>query len=75
MCCHLTYPLLFVPPLDPIWAGFRLIPLAILALSNRMSWLVWRVRMVWFVGGGRLVGVVHDWVSPMFGLSLGSFDL
>jgi hypothetical protein len=31
--------------------------------------------VVWFVGYGRLAGVVHDWVSPMFGLSLGSFDL
>jgi hypothetical protein len=31
--------------------------------------------VVWFVGCGRLAGVVHGWVSPMFGLSLGSSDL
>jgi hypothetical protein len=37
---HLTFT--FVPPLDPIWAGLRLIPLAILASSNGMSWL-WAV--------------------------------
>jgi hypothetical protein len=32
--------LFFVPSLDPIWAGLRLIPLAILTPSNGMSWLV-----------------------------------
>jgi hypothetical protein len=32
--------LLFVSSLDPIWAELRLIPLVILAPSNRMSWLV-----------------------------------
>jgi hypothetical protein len=31
--------LFFVPSLDPVWAGLRLIPLAILAPSNEMSWL------------------------------------
>jgi hypothetical protein len=31
--------------------------------------------VVWFVGGGRLAGLVHGWVSPMFGLSLGIFEL
>jgi hypothetical protein len=31
--------------------------------------------VVWFVGYGRLAGVVHGWVSPMFGLSLDSSDL
>jgi hypothetical protein len=31
--------------------------------------------MVWFIGCGRLAGVVHGWMSPMSGLSLGSFDL
>jgi hypothetical protein len=40
-----------------------------------MSWLVWKLRVVSFVGGGRLAGVVHNWVSPMFGLSFGSSDL
>jgi hypothetical protein len=40
-----------------------------------MSWLVWRLRMVWFVGCGRLAGLVHGWVSPMFRLSMGSSDL
>jgi hypothetical protein len=32
--------LFFMPSLDPVWAGLRLIPLAILAPSNGMSWLV-----------------------------------
>jgi hypothetical protein len=67
--------LLFMPPLDPVWAGLRLIPLAILAPSNGMSCMVWRPRVVWFVGCGRLAGLVHGWVSPIFGLSLGSSDL
>jgi hypothetical protein len=31
--------------------------------------------VVWFVGCGWLAGVVHGWVSPMFGLSLDSFNL
>jgi hypothetical protein len=31
--------------------------------------------VVWFVGSGWLARVVHGWVSPMFGLSLGSFNL
>jgi hypothetical protein len=30
----------FMPSLDPVWAGLRLIPLTILAPSNGMSWLV-----------------------------------
>jgi hypothetical protein len=75
MCYHLIWPLLFRPPLDPVWTGLRLNPLAILAPSNEMSWLVWRLRMVWFVGCGRLAGLVHGWVSPMFRLSMGSSDL
>jgi hypothetical protein len=29
---HLAFT--FVPPLDPVWVGLRLIPLAILAPSN-----------------------------------------
>jgi hypothetical protein len=32
---HLAYT--FRAPLDPVWAGFRLIPLAILAPSNGMT--------------------------------------
>jgi hypothetical protein len=63
--------LLFVSSLDPVWAGLSLIPLAILASSNGMSWLVDRE----WSGCGRLARVVHDWVSPMIGLSSGSFDL
>jgi hypothetical protein len=35
---HLAFT--FVPPLDPVHVGLRLIPLAILASSNGMSWLV-----------------------------------
>jgi hypothetical protein len=31
--------------------------------------------VVWFVGCGQLARVVYGWVSPMFGLSSGSFDL
>jgi hypothetical protein len=31
--------------------------------------------VVWIVGCGWLAGVVHGWVSPMFGLSLGNSDL
>jgi hypothetical protein len=31
--------------------------------------------VVWFVDDGQLVGVIHGCVSPMFGLSFGSFDL
>jgi hypothetical protein len=31
--------------------------------------------VVWFVGCGQLAGVVYGWVSPMFELSSGSFDL
>jgi hypothetical protein len=67
-------PLLFVPSLDPVCARLRLIPLAILTPSNRMSWLVDRE---WsdLIGCGRLAKVVHGWVSPMIGLSSGSFDL
>jgi hypothetical protein len=63
-----------VPPLDPVWAGLRLIPLAILAPSNGMSWLVDR-EWSGVIGCGRLGRVVHGWVSPMFGLSLGISDL
>jgi hypothetical protein len=32
--------LFFMPSLNPVWAGLRLISLAILAPSNGMSWLV-----------------------------------
>jgi hypothetical protein len=63
-----------VPPLDPVWAGLRLIPLPILEPSNEMSWLVDREWSSLF-GCGWLAGVVCGWVSPMFGLSLGSSDL
>jgi hypothetical protein len=73
MSSHLDFT--FCAPIDLVWEGLRLIPLAILAMSNRMSQLVWRSRVVWFVCCGRLVGLVHGWVSPMFRLSLGSFDL
>jgi hypothetical protein len=31
--------------------------------------------VVWFIDCGRLAGLVHGWVSPMFVLSLGNFDL
>jgi hypothetical protein len=44
--------LFFVPSLDPVWAGFRLIPLAILAPSNVMSWLVDREWSGLLVVGG-----------------------
>jgi hypothetical protein len=44
--------LFFMPSLDPVWAGLRLIPLAILALSNRMSWLVDREWYGLLVVGG-----------------------
>jgi hypothetical protein len=66
--------LLFMSSLDPVWAGIRLIPLAILAPSNRISWLV---DQEWsnLIDYGRLDRVDHGWVSPMFKLSLGSFDL
>jgi hypothetical protein len=66
--------LLFVPSLDPVWAGLRLIPLPILALSNGISWLVDRE---WsnLIDYGWLARVDHGWVSPMFELSLGSFNL
>jgi hypothetical protein len=47
---HLT--LLFVPSLDPVWAGLRLIPLAVLAPSNGMSWLVDRGWSGLLVVGG-----------------------
>jgi hypothetical protein len=63
-----------VPPLDPVWAGLRLIPLAILAPSNGVSWLVDR-EWSSVIGCGWLGRVVHGWVSPMFGLSLGISDL
>jgi hypothetical protein len=52
----------------------RLIPLAILAPSNEMSWLVDR-EWSGLIGCERLARVVHEWVSPMIVLSLGSFDL
>jgi hypothetical protein len=42
----------FVPSLDPVWAGLRLIPLAILAPSNGMSWLVDREWSALLVVGG-----------------------
>jgi hypothetical protein len=66
--------LLFMPSLDPVWAGLMLISLAILAPSNVISWLVDRE---WsdLIDCGRLARVDHGWVSPMFELSLGSFDL
>jgi hypothetical protein len=44
--------LLFVLSLDPVWAGPRLIPLAILAPSNRVSWLVDREWSGLLVVGG-----------------------
>jgi hypothetical protein len=44
--------LLFVPSLDPVWAGLRLIPLAILVSSNGMSWLVDREWSGLLVVGG-----------------------
>jgi hypothetical protein len=69
---HLT--LLFVPLLDHVSAGLRLIPLAILAPSNGMSWLFDR-EWSGLIGCGRLAKLVHGWVSPMTGLSSGSFDL
>jgi hypothetical protein len=52
----------------------RLIPLAILAPSNGMSWLVDR-EWSGLIGCERLARVIHEWVSPMIVLSLGSFDL
>jgi hypothetical protein len=66
--------LLFVPSLNPVWVVLRLIPLAILAPSNVMSWLVDRE---WYdlIDCGWLAKVDHGWVSPMFELLLGSFDL
>jgi hypothetical protein len=66
--------LLFMPSLNPVWVGLRLIPLAILVPSNGMSWLIDRE---WsnLIGCGRLARVVHGWVSPMIGLSSGSFNL
>jgi hypothetical protein len=42
----------FMPSLDPIWAGLRLIPLAILVPSNGMSWLVDREWSGLLVVGG-----------------------
>jgi hypothetical protein len=42
----------FVPSLDPVWTGLRLIPLAILAPSNEMSWLVDREWSGLLVVGG-----------------------
>jgi hypothetical protein len=44
--------LLFVPSLDPVWAGLRLITLAVLAPSNGMSWLVDREWSDLLVVGG-----------------------
>jgi hypothetical protein len=71
--------LLFMPSLNPIWTGLRLIPLAILAPSNVMSSNVmsWLVDREWcdLIDCGWLAKVDHDWVSPMFELLLGSFDL
>jgi hypothetical protein len=66
--------LLFVSSLDPVWTWLMLISLTILASSNVMSWLVDRE---WsdLIDCGRLVRVDHGWVSPMFELSLDSFDL
>jgi hypothetical protein len=61
--------LFFMPPLDPVWAGLRLIPLLILAPSNRMRWVVIDREWSGFVGCGRLAGVDYGWVSPMFGPS------
>jgi hypothetical protein len=63
-----------MPSLDPVWAELRLIPLAILVPSNVMSWLV---DPEWsdLIDCGRLARVDHGLVSPMFELSLGSFDL
>jgi hypothetical protein len=44
--------LFFVSSLDPVWAGLRLIPLAILASSKMMSWLVDREWSGLLVVGG-----------------------
>jgi hypothetical protein len=44
--------LFFMPSLDPVWAELRLIPLTILAPSNRMSWLVDREWSGLLVVGG-----------------------
>jgi hypothetical protein len=60
-------------PLGPVWAGLRLISLIILATSNES--VGWLTKSGLVVGCGRSARVVHDWVSPMFGLSLDSFDL
>jgi hypothetical protein len=45
--------LIFVPPLDPVWAGLRLIPLAVLALSIELVGLLvdreWSGCRLWAV--------------------------
>jgi hypothetical protein len=46
--------LFFMPSLDPVWARLRLIPLAILAPSNWMTWLVDREWIGLLVVGGYL---------------------
>jgi hypothetical protein len=53
-----------VPPLDRVWAGLRLIPLAILAPSNGMSWLVLETEsglVCWWW--------VVSWSSPWLGVT------
>jgi hypothetical protein len=73
-CVVISPSLTFRASLDPVWAGLRLIPLAILVPSNVMSWLV---DPEWsdLIDCGRLARVGRGLVSPMFKLSLGSFDL
>jgi hypothetical protein len=44
--------LFFVPSLDPLWARLSLIPLAILAPSSGMSWLIDREWSGLLVVGG-----------------------
>jgi hypothetical protein len=65
-CVDISPNLILVQPLDPVWAGPRLIPLAIPVPSNGMRWLVGDREWSGFVGGGRLVEIGHDWVSPVF---------
>jgi hypothetical protein len=73
-CVVISPSITFRAVTRPVWAGLRLIPLAILALSNGISWLIDRE---WsnLIDYGWLARVDHGWVSPMFELSLGSFNL
>jgi hypothetical protein len=65
--------LIFMPPLDPVWVGLRLIPLVVVTPSNEL--VGWLTESGLVVCCGRLSRIVHGWVSHMFGLSSGSFDL